>query len=1394
MSSIDKSIVSSIQADIESIDYGAPDLNLVFKNLDSETKNKILKLKKEFQVDILKSISNPEIQELWMTLPSETKTKFDSFGIRDKYRFLKKIINEKKEKEKEILKEKENKIIKTDSPNFPPPAHLLKSSKKEAIQPHSPDFPVPAHLLKSSEKEAIQPHTPDFPLPPQISENEYKEAPGEIFEEDEELEVPKEKKDMNEKETSQTKFNNLVKLFYSMNPHYSTGTNHELEVKFGTRGIKPLTRNDYDNVIKKLKSLGFTTDNSTGNYYLRINCEFLDSITGRVKLSDVRTEISGIHNIQNYCKNNDLKSIYTSNTTSVSFIHKKPAFINKQKIYPVEFDDFNFRVSYQTEENVKTGIKNFIVDNWRKSKKEFRYINRVSFEHPDFPVVIDISIVKYGNRGTDKFGREGKGQMIRVYTVNESNVFNNQEVYELEIEINNKKIGPLTTFNTPTLILESLRKAIKFVLAGLQSTNFPISYREQNEILKSYMTLIWKDEIDLNRNIDNRYFIGPNSITLQLINIAPFDENSTEPNITKDFVVTDKADGDRHLLYVSKDGKIYLINTNMEIIFTGAKTNNDKCFNTLIDGELILHNKNGKFINLYAAFDIYYFNKLDVRNLTFMLLKEEKDIHKSRYYLLRSFISELKPLSILDTGAPVDKSTKALLERYKKGESIASPIRITSKEFYPMNSKDTIFNGCDQILKKEREGRFEYTTDGLIFTHAFYGVGSNEIGKAGPKNKITWTQSFKWKPPQYNTIDFLVTTEKEANGNDVVNPIFEDGLNTDSAVQFNEYKTIVLRCGFNEKKDGYINPCLDIIEDKLPQYTTRFEDKQENSYVPKRFYPTEPYDPNAGLCKIMLKLDDSGSKQMFSEENEVFSDNTIVEFRYDFQREEGWRWVPLRVRYDKTARYLKGEKEYGNSYKTCNENWKSIHPSGRINEDMLSTGLGIPDINICEDKYYNTPSGKFLTQSMKNFHNLYVKKKLITGVAKQGDTLIDLACGKAGDLPKWINAKLSFVFGVDYSADNIENRLDGACARFLNAKKNNKNMPFALFVNGNSSYNIKDGSAMLNDRAKQITSAVFGIGPKESEKIGKGVSRQYGVGEDGFNISSCQFAIHYFLQSPDTLKGFMKNLTQCTKLNGYFIGTAYDGKLIFNLLKKTKTNDSIQIIENGKKLWEITKNYGSDIFDDDSSSIGYKINVFQESINQFISEYLINFDYLDRILFAFGFKLITREEAIDMGLPEGTGLFSTLYSNMLEEIKMNKFKAKDYGDAENMTAYEKKISFLNRYFVYKKFMEVDPEKVEIELGEYEETEIRRDASETKHAVSIAKEEQAKIKPKIRKLSKKLLLVPATEAFDEKIVSPIIVEKELKKSKKVKTKKEKEEKEETKKPSAKKRLIIENDEE
>jgi hypothetical protein len=123
---------------------------------------------------------------------------------------------------------------------------------------------------------------------------------------------------------------------------------------------------------------------------------------------------------------------------------------------------------------------------------------------------------------------------------------------------------------------------------------------------------------------------------------------------------------------------------------------------------------------------------------------------------------------------------------------------------------------------------------------------------------------------------------------------------------------------------------------------------------------------------------------------------------------------------------------------------------------------------------------------------------------------------------------------------------------------------------------------------------------------------------------------------------------------------------------------------------------------------------------------------------------------------------------MLEEIKKNKYKEKEFLNAANMSAFEKKISFLNRYFVYKKIREVNTEKVELELGEYQESGVIRNRRETKQAISVA-EEEVKIRkernPKIRKLSKKLLLVPATEASDE--LPPVVIEKAAKKSKKPK---------------------------
>jgi len=1139
----------------------------------------------------------------------------------------------------------------------------------------------------------------------------------------------------------------LVHNFWSTQPYVKDVTkNHELEVRFGTRNVKPVTKIDYDNVIRKLKSLGFTTTNDDGSYLLRIQNEFLDSTTGKFKTSNIRTEINGFHGIQEYCKHNDLKKMISKNNPgyTISFQKKSPFMTtdkkNEKVTHVVNNDDFNFRISHQLEENYSStsGIIRGTLESWTNSKKIFRYLNRVTFSHKDYPINVDLSIVKsskYMNR---------RPQLTS--TTEESGVFTNPEVYEIELEIDNSRIGPGTDFQTADSLLLSIRKAIKYVLTGLQGTNYPISYVEQKKTLESYMRLVHGKDYNTEKRIYPSDFVGPSSFTLQVKNIVPVNEDAKIANIRTDFVVTEKADGERHLLYIDTKGKIYLINTNMNVVFTGAETQNKDILNSLLDGEIIHHDKYGKFINLYAAFDIYYLNGEDVRSFGFIQKKTE-DKGQFRLSKLKKVVKECNLQSVTKSSSSTSQSV--------------APFRIECKKFYPSGNNENIFVACGSILERVEQGLFEYNTDGLIFTHALFGVGGEEVGKAGPLYKKTWDYSFKWKPPQYNTIDFLVTTVKNEKGLDRVTPIFEDGLNVESVTQLNEYKTIELRCGFDERKHGFLNPCQDVLEDKLPTANSSANAEYEEHYRPVVFSPTNPADPNAGMTHVMLK-----NQQMFTEEEEQFGDNTIVECSYDLDAEKGWRWKPLRVRYDKTGELRQGFKNFGNAYHVANSNWHSIH--NPITKEMISTGEGIPEELDDDDIYYNrvlTNKKESGTAGLRDFHNLFVKKLLITSVCKRNDILIDYACGKGGDFPKWIEGKLSFVFGIDVSKDNLENRVDGACTRFLNYRKDFKVMPYALFANGNSGVNIRSGAAMLNDKAAQITKAVFGQGARDEAKLGKGVVRQYGKGEDGFDISSCQFAIHYFFENQTSFHNFVRNVAECTKLGGYFIGTSYDGKKIFQLLKGKKRGESVDIYQNKKKIWEIRKEYDETEFEDDASSLGLQIDVYQESINKMFAEYLVNYDYLARVMENFGFRLITREEAKEIGLLEGSGMFSELYQMLQEEVKKNPSKGYKVGDALKMTPNEKKISFLNRYFVYKKIRHVNAEKVTLESHDEmieskkiekgsKESSTKRDSKEksTKKASSP--------KPKVIKLNKKLVL----ETVSQEISSAPVLEEPPEKEK------------------------------
>jgi len=1113
----------------------------------------------------------------------------------------------------------------------------------------------------------------------------------------------------------------------------------ELEIRFQGIGGQALNKIDYDNIIQHLYAAGFTTPNPDGTNILRIQPEYVDSRKGITKLSNVRAEIVGVDLIQEYCATNSIQhllhlpSTMSARADKVQFTQKTPVRKtddpNSEIWRPVDFRDHNFRIGYQNEQTYGPNgelVRGMIeTKKWADSKKVFRHLNRVRFAHPSLPVHADITIV----RSSAKSGKV----MIPHYTIQEGKVFDEPESYEMELEIDNLAVGPGTKYDTLMKLLESIRSVIRLVLSAIQGTNYPITNTEMRQIQHAYLRMIKsvdaekdKPEYDMNAHrVNGSDFIGPSSKTLQIENVVSGGSGSV--TILEDYTVTDKADGERKMLYVADGGKLYWIDSTMRVQFTGAMTQEKKLYGSLFDGEHIKYDKKRKFINLYAVFDVYFIHRKSVRELAFVKTAEPEpepeDATKKtsyRWNIMNTAIQLLKPASVTSS---------------KKAKDVECPFRVQCKEFHVASGK-TIFQNCSAILSRIDDGLFEYETDGLIFTPAKYGVGGNATTAVGPLKKFTWEESFKWKPAEFNTVDFLVKIQKDTTGKDKVFTEYKDGTQfADQGVL--QYKQLILYCGFDEKKHGFLNPFQQLIDGDFKTRAELDSDEPTNTYMAKPFIPSSPYDDKAFLCNVELKKTGLNVWNMETEEGDMFDENTIVEFRYDLSKTGGWRWIPLRVRYDKTAQMRqKGARVFGNDYTTANSNWYSIH--NPVTKHMISTGQDIPEeSSVGEDVYYNRKSsGKTTTRGLRDFHNLFVKSKLIAGAANRKDSLIDFSVGKAGDLAKWRHANLGFVLGIDISKDNIVNKVDGACARYLGEAAKQRGLFGALFLVGNSANNIRNGDAFASFKEKRIVQAIFGEGAKNQQELGAGIYKYYGVASDGFNIASCQFSLHYFFENAKTLHNFVRNVAECTKVGGTFVGTCWDGKTVFRLLKDKVEGDAFTITRDSRKMFQLTKLYDETGFPEDEMSLGYGVSVYQESIGQAIVEYLVNFDFLVRVMENYGFVLADKEDTAKMGLPGGTGMFETLYYDMEQEVKRSPELKRRYGDALYMTEEEKTVSFLNRYFVFKKVRNVATERVTQLLEQGAESEGEPEESVEKITKKMNKRQKLAAKePAVAKASK-----------------------------------------------------------
>ena len=72
---------------------------------------------------------------------------------------------------------------------------------------------------------------------------------------------------------------------------------------------------------------------------------------------------------------------------------------------------------------------------------------------------------------------------------------------------------------------------------------------------------------------------------------------------------------------------------------------------------------------------------------------------------------------------------------------------------------------------------------------------------------------------------------------------------------------------------------------------------------------------------------------------EEIEDNMIVEFKFVKDNEMFWQWVPIRVRYDKTADYKRGGRNYGNAYHVAQSVWRSINNPIKMKLSLLGMVL-----------------------------------------------------------------------------------------------------------------------------------------------------------------------------------------------------------------------------------------------------------------------------------------------------------------------------------------------------------------------------------------------------------------------------------------------------------------------
>jgi SAM-dependent methyltransferase len=929
------------------------------------------------------------------------------------------------------------------------------------------------------------------------------------------------------------------------------------------------------------------------------------SINFKHKNVPYRYEVIGKKDISIYCSTNNINNIAKPILISKSWVQGK---------YPIYIDDYSLKINMKEEQPIQSDdhgdngdIAKEIKKNLHALKKVFRFKKRFSFFSEDGLFRYDLTIVKSSKK------EDGSANLMPALNLLNSGIFQSEDHYEIEIEF----LRPDKDWPTDEQFVNSLFNQQALLLQVLDEDDHIISITTKNNVLKNYRKLA------AIQSKEDKHFIGPKPITLEVKNLLKPDLGIN--SIIQDYTVTDKADGERHLLFIDSDGKVYIINDRLVVRFTGLT---HKMINSILDGEYITRSKSNRAIKMFMVFDIYFHKGENVSNLPLMGDKNED-----------SRINRMNDVTSSEfTGN--------------------SKITIHSKEFLSGN----IFKASKQILDKSEIGNLPYKIDGLIYTPKYIPVGGL-YKDSKPIFGGPWVKVFKWKPPEDNTIDFLVKTEVNDSGSDIVEEI--DGK---------YHKILNLYVGYNIMKSQKITPY---------EYLTGTVDLTEG-YINTKFEPPEEIYQN--ISKAYVELD--GNNTMRTKSGDIVYDGRVVEIAFKDKK-----WQPLRIRRDKTM---------GNDFGTAVNIWRSINNPVTIEIITGQQPLNIDETEAIDaDMYYNRLESrdKSASKPMLDFHNYWVKNmNMVAKFKGKASSVFDIACGKGSDRDKYWKADFKTIVGVDKSEDNIVNPIDGAYARLL---KNIKSGHVKLDARHIIAFVPIDCSKVIDatyintikdEQTKNVLKVLWG------QHDDPALQKYHNIVGNKFDVVACQFAIHYFFDNSITLNAFITNVASVLKDGGYFIGTCLDGIEVDKAMRESniEKGNSIQGKIKDRIVWDIKKSYDKLDLDDPEKNYGLQVDVYMETINKRSPEYLVDFRLLESELAKKGIRALTDDECRDLDVSSHSGTFKDLFKLMVDSNKRSYY----IDSAKEMKDEEKSYSFMNRWFIFRKISDDtldkdDKKKIEI---------------------------------------------------------------------------------------------------